>query len=203
LQFPPVGTGDLQQILKPASAGGLLECSGTVEVVASEKRDGSPVKNDLRWGVYVVLEAPTTYVQRCFSEYGLNTDNTGRFAALYRPYHFIGLELGISVASAVLRKEPTGSSLEFNADVAAVAKKDLNPGEILDGEGGYTVFGKLVRAADSIEHAYLPMGLTGGARVGRPVAKDTLLTYGDVDLDESQLSFKLRKSMEKGMMDQR
>ena len=113
--------------------------------------------------MYVVLEAPTAYVQRCFSEYGLKTDKTGRFAALYRPYHFIGLELGISVASAVLRKEPTGSTLEFNADVAAVAKKDLNQGEILDGEGGYTVFGKLVRAADSIEHAYLPMGLTAGA----------------------------------------
>jgi predicted homoserine dehydrogenase-like protein len=203
LQFPPVGTGDLQQILKPASAGGLLECPGTVEVVASEKRDGTPLENDLRWGVYVVLEAPTAYVQRCFSEYGLKTDNTGRFAALYRPYHFIGLELGISVASAVLRKEPTGSSIEFNADVAAVAKKDLNPGEILDGEGGHSVYGKLVRAADSLEHAYLPMGLTGGARVGRPVARDTLLTYADVDLDESQLSFKLRKSMEGGMIDHR
>lgn len=197
LQFPPVGTGDLQQILKPASAGGILECSGTVEVVASEQRDGTPVANDLRWGVYVVLEAPTAYVQRCFSEYGLKTDQTGRFAALYRPYHFIGLELGISVASAVLRREPTGSSIEFNADVAAVAKKDLNPGDILDGEGGCTVFGKLVRAADSLEHAYLPMGLTGGARVGRPVARDTILTYADVALDESQLSFKLRKSMEK------
>jgi predicted homoserine dehydrogenase-like protein len=203
LQFPPVGTGHLQQILKPAAAGGLLECSGTVEVVASEKRDGTPVENDLRWGVYVVLEAPTAYVQRCFSEYGLKTDKTGRFAALYRPYHFIGLEMGISVASAVLHNEPTGSSIEFNADVAAVAKKDLNPGEILDGEGGYTVYGKLVRAADSLEHAYLPMGLTGGARVGRPVARDTLLTYGDVDLDELQLSFKLRKSMEKGMIDHR
>ena len=199
LQFPAVGTEDLQDILKPLSVGGILERNGTVEVIASEKRDGSPVINDLRWGVYVVLEAPTPYVQRCFAEYGLRTDTTGKFTALYRPYHFIGLELGISVASAVLRGEPTGSSLKYNADVAAVAKKDLTPGEILDGEGGYTVFGRLVRASDSLKQAYLPMGLTGNARVIHPVAKDTILTYADVVLDETQLSYKLRKLMEKNL----
>jgi len=197
LQFPPVGTDDLQQVLKPVSAGGILERSGTVEVIASEKRDGSPVTNDLRWGVYVVFEAPTDYVQRCFAEYGLRTDTTGKFAALYRPYHFIGLELGISAASAVLRGEPTGSSLDFNADVAAVAKKDLTPEDILDGEGGYTVFGRLVRAADSLKNAYLPMGLTGNARMARHVAKDAILTYSDVVLDETLLSCRLRRSMEK------
>ena len=197
LQFPPVGTDELQDLLKPSSDGGLLECTGTVEVIASEKRDGSPVVNDLRWGVYVVLEAPTAYVQRCFAEYGLNTDKTGRFAALYRPYHFIGLELGISVASAALRNEPTGSSQAFNADVAAVAKRGLKPGEILDGEGGYSVFGRLVRADDSLKNGYLPLGLTGGARLSQPVAKDTPLTYDDVELDDSLLSYQLRKSMEK------
>lgn len=200
LQFPSLGTDDLQEILKPASAGGILERSGTVEVIASEKRDGTPVTNDLRWGVYVVFEAPTPYVQRCFAEYGLRTDTTGKFTALYRPYHFIGLELGISVASATLRGEPTGSSIEFNADVAAVAKKNLNPGEILDGEGGYTVFGRLVRSSDSLKQAYLPMGLTGNARVAHQVAKDAILTYADVVIDETLLSYRLRKSMEKNLV---
>jgi len=199
LQFPPVDTADLQEILKPDSAGGILEHSGTVEVIASEKRDGAPVQRDLRWGVYVVFKAPTAYVERCFAEYGLRTDASGQFAALYRPYHFIGLELGISVASAALRHEPTGSSQEFAADVAAVAKKDLKQGELLDGEGGYTVFGRLLRSADSLAQACLPMGLTGNARMTRPVAKDALITYEDVVLDESLLSFKLRKAMEKGL----
>ena len=199
LQFPPVDTSDLQEVLKPISEGGILEHSGTVEVIASEKRDGTPVKNDLRWGVYVVLKAPTEYVKRCFAEYGLKTDKTGTYAALYRPYHFIGLELGISAASAVLRKEPTGSSRAFIADVAAVAKKDLKQGEVLDGEGGYTVFGRLVRAEDSLAHAYLPIGLTGSARMARTVTKDTVLAFEDVVLDESLLSFRLRKSMEKKM----
>lgn len=195
LQFPPLGAGDLQEMLKPTSKGGILEHSGTVEVVASENRDGSPVPGDLRWGVYVVFRAPTPYVQRCFAEYGLRTDTSGEYAALYRPYHLIGLELGISAASAVLRNEPTGSSKSFIADVATIAKRDLKPGDILDGEGGYTVFGRLVQAQESLSRSYLPMGFSGKVRVVRQVAKDSPVTYEDVELDENLFSFKLRKSM--------
>jgi predicted homoserine dehydrogenase-like protein len=196
LQFPPVGINDLPERLKPQAAGGILEHSETVEVVTSENRDGSPVQGDLRWGVYVVFKAPTDYVKRCFSEYGLRTDASGYYAALYRPYHLIGLELGISVASAVLRGEPTGCSKSFVADVASVAKRSLKPGDILDGEGGFTVFGRLVQAEDSLTGKYLPMGLSHNARVVRPVAKDTVLTYDDVVLDDSLFSYKLRKRLE-------
>ena len=197
LQFPPVGVDDLANILKPRSAGGILEHTGTVEVVASENRDRSPVLRDLRWGVYVVFRAPTEYVRRCFSEYGLRTDSSGDFAALYRPYHLIGLELGISVASAALRGEPTGSSWSFFADVAAAAKKDLKPGDVLDGEGGYTVYGRLVRAPESLERGCLPMGLASNAKLVHPVKKDALVTYADVELDQRLFSYKLRRSMEK------
>ncbi|MGD2268837.1 MAG: hypothetical protein PVI06_00440 [Desulfobacterales bacterium] len=197
LQFPPVGTGGLQDILKPSADGGILEHSGTVEVVACENRDGSPVKDDLRWGVYVVFKAPTAYVQRCFAEYGLQVDPSGKYSALYRPYHLIGLELGISVASAALRNEPTGSCEEFLADVAAVAKRDLQADEVLDGEGGFTVFGRLMPVEVSLQNSYLPMGLTANARLVRPVAKDATLTYDDVELDENLLSYSLRKTMEK------
>jgi len=197
LQFPPVGVGDLPHILKPRSAGGILEHSGTVEVVASENRDQSPVKRDLRWGVYVVFRAPTDYVKVCFSEYGLRTDSSGEFAALYRPYHLIGLELGISVASAALREEPTGASRFFVADVAAAAKKDLKPGDVLDGEGGYAVYGRLVRSPESLGHGYLPMGLASNARLVRPVKRDALVAYADVALDQRLFSYKLRRTMEK------
>jgi predicted homoserine dehydrogenase-like protein len=195
LQFPPVPAADLQNVLKPTSVGGILEHSGTVEVVASENRDGTPVQGDLRWGVYVVFRAPTPYVRRCFGEYGLRTDETGAYAALYRPYHLIGLELGISAASAVLRNEPTGSSRSFIADVAAIAKQDQKPGDILDGEGGYTVFGRLVQAEESLARSYLPIGLAGKARVVRPVAKGSPVIYDDVELNEDMFSFQLRKSM--------
>jgi predicted homoserine dehydrogenase-like protein len=197
LKFPPVGVDTLPDALKPESAGGFLEHSGTVEVIASENRDGTPVRSGLRWGVYVVFKAPSEYVKRCFKEYGLVTDSSGKYSALYRPYHLIGLELGISVASVVLRGEPTGSSQAFVADVASVAKRGLRPGDILDGEGGYTVYGRLVRAEDSLAGRYLPIGLSGRARVIRSVAKDTMLTYDDVAIDDKLFSYKLRKMMEK------
>jgi predicted homoserine dehydrogenase-like protein len=197
LQFPPVGVDDLPQILKPREFGGILERTGTVEVVASENRDRSPVTRDLRWGVYVVFRAPTDYVRRCFSEYGLRTDASGEFAALYRPYHLIGLELGISVASAALRGEATGSSQSFLADVGATAKKDLKPGDVLDGEGGYTVYGRLVGSQESLERGYLPLGLASHVKLVRPVAKSAIVTYQDVAMNESLFSYKLRREMER------
>src|SRR5581483_5850056 len=147
LGFPPCGVDDLPRVLRPAEAGGQLHHRGQVEVVSSLERDGRPVFRDLRWGVYVVFEAPTEYVRRCFAEYGLVTDPSGRYAALYKPYHLIGLELGISVASAALRGEATGAPTGFRGDVVATAKRDLAAGEMLDGEGGYTVWGKLMPAA--------------------------------------------------------
>ena len=198
LAFPPVGVAELAERLKPEQDGGLLDRDGTVEVIASEHRDGSPVQGDLRWGVFIILRASNSYVESCFRDYGLKTDGTGRYSALYRPYHYIGLELGISVASAALRNEPTGTSRDFVADVAATAKRNLQPGDVLDGEGGYTVFGKLIDAEKSLTRGCLPLGLTGGAKVNRPVAKGEHLTYTDVSLDKSGAAYKLRQQMEKG-----
>lgn len=198
LQFPAVDVDDLADVLKPEADGGILKHSGTVEVIASEKRDGSPVVRDLRWGVYVVFKAPNAYAARCFQEYGMKTDASGLYSALYRPYHYIGLELGVSAVNAVLRNEPTGCSSQFLADVGAFAKKDLRPGDRLDGEGGYTVFGKLLGAEESLKDSILPLGLTGKAKVIKPVAKDTPLTYDCVELDSSTTAYRLRKELESG-----
>ena len=203
LKFPPVDIDDLADVLKPEVDGGILEHSGTVEVIASENRDGSPVAKDLRWGVYVVFKAPTGYVERCFQEYGMKTDASGKYSALYRPYHYIGLELGISAASAVLREEATGCAQQFLADVASIAKKDLNPGDVLDGEGGYTVFGKLKRAEESVSENVLPLGLTGRARVIKSVKKGELLTYDHVELNTKSLAYSLRKELETELLQQR
>ncbi len=197
LTFPPVGVEELAERLKPEQDGGILGRDGTVEVIASEHRDGSAVEGDLRWGVYIILRAPNSYVESCFRDYGMKTDSSGRYSALYRPYHYIGLELSISVASAALRNEPTGTSLDFVADVAATAKRDLQPGDVLDGEGGYTVFGKLIGAEESLARGCLPLGLTGEAKVIRPVAKGEHLTYADVSVDTSGAAYKLRKQLEK------
>ena len=196
LKFPPVSVHNLHDVLKPERDGGILPYAGTVECVASEDRFKAPVHDDLRWGVYVVLRAPTEYVKRCFAEYGMKTDKTGAYTALYRPYHFIGLELGVSIASVALRGEPTGTSRFFMGDVVATAKKDLKAEEILDGEGGFTVFGTLLPSADSLGRNALPMGLSGKAKVVRTVVKGQILTYSDVEVDTSTLAYRLRKNLE-------
>ncbi|MBN1104703.1 MAG: flagellar biosynthesis protein FlgA [Deltaproteobacteria bacterium] len=197
LKFPPVGIHHLQDVLKPERDGGILPYAGTVECVASEDRFNAPVHDDLRWGVYVVLGAPTDYVKRCFAEYGMKTDKIGAYTALYRPYHFIGLELNVSIASVALRREPTGTSRYFMGDVAATAKKDLYPGEVLDGEGGFTVFGTLLPSAESLSRGVLPIGLSSRARIVRPVAKGEILSYSDAEADASTVAYRLRKEMEK------
>ncbi len=203
LQFPPVGADDLPSVLKPAAAGGILEHAGTVEVLACENQDKTPVHRHLRWGVYVVFTAATDFARQQLAHGGLTMDSFGHYAAWSRPFHLIGLELGVSVASAALRREATGSPGGLVADVASAAKKDLKPGDILDGEGGYTVYGRLTRAESSIPGKYLPIGLSRDARVLRPVARDAPLTYDDVELDESQFSFRIRRALEEDFLKQR
>ena len=198
LAFPPCGVDDLPHILRPRELGGVLERSGQVEVVASEERDGRPVFRDLRWGVYVVVEAPNDYAAACFRQYGLKTDATGRFAALYRPCHLIGLELGVSVLSAALRGEPTGAARAFNGDAVATAKRDLAAGEVLDGEGGTCVWGRLVPAGRSLARGALPIGLAHGVALTRPVRAGETLSWSDVRIDEAAPAVRARRDMEAG-----
>ncbi len=180
LAFPPCGVDDLPQVLRPRAAGGMLDHAGMVEVVSSLERDGRPVFRDLRWGVYVVLEAPNDYAAACFQQYGLRTDASGRYAAMYKPYHLIGLELNISILSAALRGEPTGQARSFRGDVVAVAKRALRAGEMLDGEGGYTVWGRLMPAAASLTVGALPIGLAHRVRLVRDVAAGAVVGWADV-----------------------
>lgn len=191
LSFPPCGVDDLAQVLRPRAVGGQLDRSGVVEVISSLERDGRPVFRDLRWGVYVVLEAPNDYAAACFKQYGLPTDSTGRYAAMYKPFHLIGLELGISILSAALRGEPTGTTRAFNGDAVAVAKRDLKAGETLDGEGGYTVWGKLKPAADSVGEGALPIGLAHKVGLVADVPAGSVVRYSDVALgDNPALTFR-------------
>lgn len=199
LSFPPCGVDDLPHVLRPREDGGVLAHRGQVEVVSSLERDGRPVFRDLRWGVYVTFAAGSEYVERCFREYGLVTDPSGRYSALYKPYHLIGLELGISVASIGLRGEPTGAPVAFDADVVAVAKRDLRAGELLDGEGGYTVYGKLLPAAASLAAGALPLGLAHRLKLKNAVAAGAIVRWRDVDYDPDDAAVKFRREMERSM----
>ncbi len=192
LNFPPVSTDKLVDILRPKALGGVLERDGMVETISSLNRDGSEIDRDLRWGVYVVMKATNDYTAACFAQYGLPTDETGQYGALYRPYHMIGLELGISLYCAVLRGEATGAPTAFRGDVAAVAKRDLKAGERLDGEGGFTVWGKLLPARRSLAIDALPIGLAKDVVLRRDIAAGSVLSASDVLLNVDPLVAALR-----------
>jgi predicted homoserine dehydrogenase-like protein len=196
LAFPPCEVDELPSVLRLRTEGGALDHKGQVEVVSSLDRYGRPLARDLRWGVYVVFEASNPYAAQCFREYGLVTDPSGARSALYKPYHLIGLELNVSVLSAALRGEATGAPTGFRGDVVATAKRGLEAGEVLDGEGGALVWGKLWPAAKSLHHGALPIGLAHGVRLRRDVAEGAVLAWTDVDIDADTPAYRLRKEME-------
>ncbi|GAB4185201.1 MAG: Gfo/Idh/MocA family oxidoreductase [Thalassobaculales bacterium] len=196
LAFPPCGVQDIAHVLRPRAAGGQLDHAGQVEVISSLERDGRQVVGDLRWGVYVVFEGDTPYVRDCFRQYGLITDASGRYSAMWKPYHLIGLELGISVASVALRGEPTGAPTGWRGDVVATAKRDLAPGEVLDGEGGFTVWGRLMPARDSLALGGLPIGLAHGIALKRPVKAGQALSWDDVAVPADSEAVRFRRDME-------
>jgi predicted homoserine dehydrogenase-like protein len=197
LSFPPATRFELADICKPASDGGILEKAGVTEVTSSLYRDGRDVPHHLAMGTYVVFEADSDYARRCFREYHLLPDRSGTYAALYRPIHMIGLELGISVASAALRKEPTGAPVAFKSDVVATAKRGLKAGEMLDGEGGFCVWGKQTPAAVSLAQGYLPVGLAHNVRLKTDIAAGERLRWADVEYDPNDLAVRTRREMER------
>jgi predicted homoserine dehydrogenase-like protein len=196
LTFPVGGVDDIPTLMRPKSEGGCLERKGMVEVASSQTREGKPVPYDIRKGVWVCFEADTDYLRNCFEEYNVVTDPSGRYMSLYKRWHLIGLELAVSVASVGLRGEPTGFATGFRGDVAAIAKRDLAAGEILDGEGGYTVSGGLRSATASIEAGYLPLGLANQVKLKTAISDGAAITWDDVEIDKTTTAYKLRRWME-------
>ncbi|MBA4174080.1 MAG: flagellar biosynthesis protein FlgA [Hyphomicrobium sp.] len=197
LSFPPASRFELADTLKPHSEGGTLEKKGVTEVISSLYRDGSPVPHHLAMGTFVIVESDSPYAGQCFVEYNCLQDKSGRYAALYRPTHMIGLELGISVASVALRGEPTGAPVAFNSDCIATAKTALKAGEMLDGEGGFTVWGKQVPAAASIAGDLLPLGLAHKVKLVGDVAQGDMIRWSDVAIDPVDIAVRVRREMER------
>ena len=196
LLYPPASVEDIPYVTRPISEGGVLERKGMVEVISSLEPDGRQIPYDIRMGVWVTVEGETEYIRNCFEEYNAHTDPSGRYFTLYKRWHLIGLEVGVSVASVALRGEPTGVATGWHADVVATAKRDLKPGEILDGEGGYTVWGKLLPAATSLRMGGLPLGLAHGVKVVRPVAQGQSLSWDDVAMDTTLPAYRIRMEMQ-------
>ncbi|MES2938457.1 MAG: Gfo/Idh/MocA family oxidoreductase [Pseudomonadota bacterium] len=196
LLYPPASIDQIPSITRPKSEGGVLEKKGMVEVISSLYTEGTPIDYEIRMGVWVTVEAETEYIRNCFEEYNAKTDPSGRYFTLYKRWHLIGLEVGMSVASVALRGEPTGVAAGWNADVVATAKRDLAPGEMLDGEGGYTVWGKLLPADTSVRMGGVPLGLAHDVKVVRPVKKGQSLTWADVAMDTGTRAYQLRRELE-------
>ncbi len=197
LAFPPAGLHDLAGVFKPVADGGRLPRSGLVDIAASQEPDGREVVNNIRYGVFVTFKATSDYTRDCFKQYGLLVDKSGWYGSMWRPFHMIGLETSISVLSAVLRNEPTGTPREFRGDAVAVAKRDLAANETLDGEGGYTVWANAIPASRSLALGALPIGLAHHARLKRPVARDAIVSVDDVDLSSDLDVVALRREMER------
>ena len=196
LLYPPASVEDIPFVTRPRSEGGVLERKGMVEVISSLEADGRKIPYDIRMGVWVTVEGETEYIRNCFEEYNAHTDPSGRYFTLYKRWHLIGLEVGVSVASVALRGEPTGVATGWNADGVATAKRDLAAGEMLDGEGGYTVWGKLLPAATSVQIGGLPLGLAHQVKLVRAVKKGQSLCWADVAIDHNTQAYKVRQEME-------
>ncbi|MEO8005317.1 MAG: Gfo/Idh/MocA family oxidoreductase [Betaproteobacteria bacterium] len=196
LMFPPASVDDIPNVMRPIAEGGHLHHRGQVEVISSLETDGRVIPYDIRFGVFVVFEGETEYIRNCFKEYMVRTDSSGRYACLYKRWHLIGLEVGISVASVGLRGESTGSATGFRADCVATAKRDLKVGETLDGEGGYTVVGKLMPADASLKIGALPLGLAHDVKLTNAVSAGQPVRWADVVVDESIQAVKIRREME-------
>jgi predicted homoserine dehydrogenase-like protein len=196
LLYPPASVEDIPYVTRPISEGGVLEQKGMVEVISSLEADGRKIPYDIRMGVWVTVEAETDYIKNCFEEYNAHTDPSGRYFTLYKRWHLIGLEVGMSVASVALRGEPTGVAIGWNADVVAAAKRDLKPGDTLDGEGGYTVWGKLLPSSKSVQLGGVPLGLAHDVKVIRPVPQGQVVTWADVAMDTTTRAYQLRMELE-------
>ena len=193
LAYPSGSVDDIPNLMRPQAVGGVLEQHGMVEVVSSLNANGKQIANDIRKGVWVCIEADTDYIKHCFEEYKVVTDSTGRYMSLYKKWHLIGLELGMSVASVGIRGEATGAARYFNADVAAFAKKDLPSGSVLDGEGGFTIYGGVRPAADSLAQKLLPLGLANQVKLKKAISKDQPITINDVVLETTSAAYKMRQ----------
>lgn len=196
MHLPTAEIPEIQDVLKPEEDGGILEEPGAVDTVSSLYPDGDEVDDDISFGVFIVTHASNVDVQQYLHQMGgsgMYVANEGKYQLFYRPYHIPGTEATVSIANAALRNEPTGAPTDHVAEVVGIAKKTLEPGDTLDGGGGYTVFGSLETAEDAKEQNHVPFELLHDAEVTTTIERDEVVTYDKVDIKEERFIYKLRQ----------
>jgi predicted homoserine dehydrogenase-like protein len=192
---PAANLADIPRLFSLQEEGGLLSRHGVVELANSVAADGkSMLDNPLKMGVFVVIRTDHPFIQEDLVDYHVHPGGDGKNFLLYRPYHLVAVAAPISIAKAVLLREPTGSPLPRPvAEVITVAKRDLRQGESIDGGGGYTVLGMCEKAEVARAENLLPLGLSPGARLKQDVAAGSAISYDMVEVDRESFIFKLRQ----------
>ena len=167
--------------LRLKTEGGVLGQYGVVEYVQG-----------IAPGVFVVVTTDSPIIA---AELQYLSMGPGPNFLLYRPYHLTSLETPVTIVRAVLDGEatiePLGAPL---AETIAVAKRDLQPGEVLDGLGGSTVYGTILTAVEAGRQGALPLGLVNHRTVvSRAIPKGSILSYHDVSLDNDSTIVQLRR----------
>ena len=176
---------DLPKMFVPKSAGGIFENRGAVDYAVGP----AP-------GVFVIITTDQPKIKKDLNYLGLS--GHGDFWCLYRPYHLANLETPITIAHVMLDNAETLNTKHAPvAETITVAKKDLNPGDVIDTLGGYTVYGMIEKASVAREQNLVPLGLVVGGKIVNPVKKGEAISYDDIELNEDQLIVKLRREQDK------
>ena len=117
----------------------------------------------------------------------------GPYFTFIRPYHLTSLEVPLTCARVALFGKADMQPLDIPvAEVCAVAKHDLVPGETLDQIGEYCYRAWIMRADEGRAAGAVPCGLLAGAKVAAPIAKGALLTHANVTVDPNAKIVQLR-----------
>lgn len=174
---------DLPNLFRPTEEGGILQNGyGKVEWV-----------NGIAPGVFVIISSDLPFVKH---EMNYLSMGEGPNWVLYRPYHLCSLETPLTVAKAVVDNTSTLVPMDGGlvCETVAVAKKDLKAGEMLDGIGGYTVYGVVDTHENMLKDNGVPLGvITKNTKLLKDVKKGQTITYDMVDLDDNSLIVQLRK----------
>ena len=192
---PSVGLDGLPDLFAPSGDGGLLENSGVVDLANGVGADGeSELPENIADGVWAVVTSADGHIREDMRIHGTRVSSDGRRMALFREYHLCGIETPLSIAQAALFGASSGLPRETpTSEVLAYAKRDLKPGDRLDGSGGRLVYGLIDRAEVLAADGVLPLGLSYGATVCEAVAADQPIPAGAVEVNEESFVAKLRE----------
>ena len=170
---------DLNKVLVPVEDGGILTQRGCVEYTTGKVAPG----------VFAII---TSHDRRVRVDMKFLAMGNGPYYTLYRPYHLCNVETPISIAEAAIYGETTLVSKDLVAEVVAIAKRDMEPGHVVDDIGGYDFFNRIYKAEEAKAASGIPMGITPSGTVLKPIKQGEMFTYDNFVPDTSRFAHKLR-----------